>query len=310
MTKDHSPSQTYLKAFLSLDRPNFLNIYRKSDPSKPFLSRPSKVCYEKNGDGNTRFKNHLILRSFLQPIEQRWPNVISDLEEQKIKKGTLGVIAAYLAYLKLLSPVAKRCNTSLIAQDLNNIREFQDKYSKNNSVITSSLTEDQIQISIDRDFANAPAILALVPLSFAIGKGTFCILYNNTPKPFLTSDNPAIPISMGGMNGFTYFPLTPSISIVLQPDPKIASFPESLQEKDFDNATCNFSILNIKERRVEEFNNEIVKFTEDKVISNINASWITELIQKFQHYRTENVSTKIDDSTYMYQQQAVGCTQK
>lgn len=306
MTKDHSPSQTYLKAFCSLDKPDFLNIYRKSGLSEPFLSKPLKVCYEKNGDSNARFKNTFILRSFLQPIEQRWPNVISDLEEQKVKDGTLGVIAAYLAYLKLLSPVAKRCNTSLMAQDLNNLREFQDRYSKNNSVITSSLTEDQIQISINRDSANAPAILALARLSFAISKGTFYILYNNTPKPFLTSDNPAIPISIEGVYGLTYFPLTPSISILLQLDPKMASFPESLQQKDFDNATCNFSILNIKERRVEEFNNEIVKFTEDKVISNINASWITEIVQKFQHYRTEIVSTKIDDSTYMYEQQAVG----
>ncbi len=83
MRKDHSPSQTYLNSFCDPNKPGYLNIYRKADATNPFYNPPKKVCYEENGDINNSFKNKEVLRKFLEEIEPKWSNVISNLEEKK-----------------------------------------------------------------------------------------------------------------------------------------------------------------------------------------------------------------------------------
>lgn len=301
MSYDHSPSQTYLRRFCSIDKAGYVNVYRKPRATDPFYTLPKGICSEKNGDNNNSFQNSLILREFLSPIEQQWPKVIKNLKERKIHGGTLGAVDGYLAYLRLCSPVAKRLNQQVMAEDLKNIALCEANSINSTLGNVESFFADGGGITIDRDFANAPAIMNLPLLTLAFSKSDHFILYNDTDIPFLTSDNPAI-----SLLGLTYCPLTPRISVLLiPPNPvevsNITSL--SLQEEDFYNVTTRYSFLNIKDVRVQEYNREIVKFAKDKVISNIRAPWITELVQEFKHYRTELICTK-EGEFYKYKQQA------
>jgi len=137
------------------------------------------------------------------------------------------------------------------------------------------------------------------------------ILYNDTTTPFLTSDNPAIPIFLPEYPySLTYCPLTPRISILLMPQHHKLGILHlnPLQVENFDKATTNYNLLSIKDVRVQEYNNEIAKFAEDKIISNIRAPWVTDLVQQFKHYQTKIVCTKIksnsEEDIYQYKQQA------
>jgi len=310
---DHYVSQTYLKQFIDLSNPGYLNVYRKAYPTKSKPRTPRSICYEPDGDSNPYFPmNPRILDDFLKLIEPQWEKIITEIENEDFNFNNKLLISLYVAYLRSCGFTAKRLGKSLMEEELElfrpflaeNVRENIEDHENGIDLINGLLSPD-IKIVFDRDYVHAFAIKNLVHVGTTYHNLPWIIIKNNSSKPFITSDNPAILIYYPDKwYPDTYVPLTPTLSILIPGDPYHKFIGKNLPSK--------ITIAGVES--VEIFNCEIVKFAEDKIISSLKDDWIRDMVQKYRNWRVESVSVKISESDkeclYQLSQKAVEVIKK
>jgi len=309
---DHYVSQTYLKWFIdpnkpanNKDVPGLLNVYNKKFPKKSKYKTPRQVCYEVNGDRNSYFPNNpRILDDFLTIIEPKWELTISELAQGIFSSKTKLIISLYVAYLRGCNPTAKRLGKALLDIDLVDRRRVAAKYVKeqmdgceDNIRLIEDLLSPEVVLGIKPECPHALAIKNLVLSGICYFTLPWAIVNNTSSYPFLTSDNPATLIYYPGRNyaETLFLPLTPKLAI-------------SIFSDDSGYGSQQLLKVSADAESVEKTNIELIKSAENIIISNVQADWISSLIEKHKNWKMDisnvKVSSNINESIYHVRQYA------
>ncbi|MBY0463124.1 MAG: DUF4238 domain-containing protein, partial [Alphaproteobacteria bacterium] len=228
--------------------------------------------------------------------------------------------ALNVARLRSCTPTRKRLAQRMLENDLENLRPFWAEWVKSTleqhedpEKLIDGLLDPRIKILIKKELGHALAIQNIVCVGYALVISDWSILENNTSKPFITSDNPAILIDFVPHHPYpTYIPLTPRHAILIHVNPKnphINDLSDLLERRDIitdelsekmtefskDRVIQNFTA---RKKAVEMLNCGIVKAAEDKIIANIEAEWIKEMVKEYKDWRVESLNTKVSAETH------------
>lgn len=293
MAKDHYVARTYLKHFSIPNKPGHVLVINKSFPAVTPRPRPvSSICYKIDWSSNPHFKaNPRVIEDFLKPIEDTWDKNIRMLLDPVFEENVRFKIAGYIAYLRACTPTSTRLASDAyydllkLRYDQIEEREYQNPNSQFKKAIEVIRKAGGTQYRIDGDFIKANAIVNISQYQLLFFRSPWIIFENKTEIPFLTSDNPIVPIYRNVQSCEFYFPVTPSLAIVIHP------------EKDF-NGEVEDAIMGIKPEGVEEMNEAIVKGAEEKVIFNQDHKF-SELVQKYQNWRHELIPSLLGNEEEM-----------
>lgn len=213
-------------------------------------------------------------------------------------------ITLNVARLRTCTPIRKRLAQSLIEADLEKMRPLLHKWMKNNSelhkdIIDSAdlLLNPNVGISVDQNLGHAFAIKNMPIMGFIFAISDWSLLTNNTSKPFITSDNPAILINqLSDRCPTTYIPLTPRHAALIHVNPEnphIGDLLKFLEGKNTTGSQLSEKMAEFSKKRsvkryestdesVEKLNCEIVKYSENMVIANIESDWIKEMVKNIE----------------------------
>lgn len=285
---DHYVSATYLKRFSC--SPNKVYMFRKE---KDFVKDVpvNTICGQYGGDVCDHFTEKLGLRKILADLEPIWPIFINAVETDKIldfnsvhskpnEPSFLQKVSLYIAYLRCLSPTVNRL-TQENHEDIANtfiVPTFADiKDDRLDGAARESIRNGNIIVKIgDEQYYKAMGINALPDICNDFYGRDWQILRNKTNIKFITSDTPVIPLTSvrySPINGKApiYLPLTPEYALLIHPQ-----------------SNRNLCYKNVTQKQVEEYNKEVVKWAEDKVISSTLDSGISKLVDKYRDYRAKN----------------------
>lgn len=197
MTNDHFVARTYLHRFGDPTQKGMLNAYRKID-GEQFPCWPADVCIEWNGDLNpTWLREPALLGDHRKIFEGRWKIAVERLHSKTPSHEDRLVIAGYVANLMTCTPAWRR-----IGVQVNNdhttgylifCKQMQEKHGGNPELPTDAIARmeaGEIGIEHDPNFVKAVYTRQLMEHAWGIYHYDWEITENNTPHPFITSDNP------------------------------------------------------------------------------------------------------------------------
>jgi hypothetical protein len=290
---DHFVSKTYLKSF-SDEKGMLIPYYKNKNKIIGKPKSPSSICYEKDGDSNSFFKDSRILDEYLKLFENYWAEHIDDLEKNRESPMTKFHIAGYLSYLKTCTLAAKRIGYEMIESSIqptinHELRkiELEGKIPDEIKELLRTRRLDQIlNIEIEPDYPHSIAITNLVSTTNLLYQSDWDILFNNSDVPFITSDNPTA-LYYRSPNDYiaaTYFPLTPKIAVLIKPNPNI----KRSQNINIDQVNHDRDRnISINEKHVNKFNELIVKSAEKVVIHSKSELWLEELVDKYKNWQVQ-----------------------
>lgn len=333
MSNDHYVPQAYLKRFIDNNKKGHVHCYSKSAQSCELVT-PKSICHAFGGDSNSYFSNPRILDGILHKIEPRWNWAIKELKKANITGDVLLTIALNIARLRTCTPTRKRLAQSMIEADLEKMRPLLHKWVKNNPEQHEDadlLLNPNIGFSVDQSLGHAFAIKNMPKMGLIFAISDWSILTNNTSKPFITSDNPAILIDSLSDIGCptTYIPLTPRHAALIHVNPKnphIEDLLEFLKGKNITGSQFSEKMTEFSRKRfienyeatdenVEKLNCEIVKHAENMIIANTEADWIKEIVKKYRNWKAETLIETVSrnpngDEIYRIDERAVDMPDK
>jgi len=197
---DHYVSQTYLRHFAS-PKGYLVPYYKNAQVVAGKPKRTKSICFETEGDTNKYFDNPRLLDEFLPAFENPWKNNIAKLENGVFDANTKFELAGYIAFLRSCSPTAKRLGQRMIAGalepvayeiGLSNLDKADYLSDEHKLALRNAFEKREIEIKIDREFAHAQGMRALIGMLYRYYCSHWLVLINETNIPFITSDNPAI----------------------------------------------------------------------------------------------------------------------
>jgi hypothetical protein len=291
---DHYISQTYLKHFIGSNG-CLVPYYKQGHVIVGKPKRPKSLCYETEGDTNKYFANHRLLDQFLPAFENPWHDNIAKLERGHIDSKTKFELSGYIAFLRSCTPTAKRLGQQLIAGIIkplaykvmeNNLEKDNVIAKKDKAILKNDIKDNKIELNIDRDFAHAQHMIALVGMFYQLYCSQWRVLVNKTDMPFITSDNPATLYFKDDNQqiGGTYVPIKPNMALLILPNFSINN-PTYEDVKKYDNSKDISGI--IKPQYVNELNIHTIRCAENIVIHQKYEKWLEELVLKHRNWRTE-----------------------
>lgn len=299
-SNDHYVSQTYLRHFAN---PNgdIVPYYKNAQVVVGKPKRPKSICFETEGDTNKYFQNPRLLDEFLPAFENPWNNNIASLENGFLDKNIKFELAGYIAFLRSCSPTAKRLGQRMIAGaiepmayeiGLSGLDKADYLSDKDKLALRNAFHKREIEINIDRDFAHAQSMRALIGLLHRYYCSHWLVLINETNIPFITSDNPAILYykDIHQQIAQTYLPFKPSMALLIAPDLDIAR-PNVEDVNRYDNSHNIFGV--IKESCVNKFNEAIVKSAERLVLHQNKEDWLEQLVRQYSKWRVDTIVSRL-----------------
>lgn len=286
MSKDHYVAQTYLRQF-SNDEGYLTPYYKKSQKTIGNAVRPKSICCEINGDSNPYFDDTRILDTYLPQFENSWKDNVS-----KVKKGELTLevkykISGYISFLKTCTPTYKRIMQKILAGPVKaaadmiapqTIEKLDDMSESQKETLKNVIAKEGLQVEVDRQFSHAMGISTLIKNTNRFFCSPWLIMYNDSPTPFVTCDNPATFYFPEGQPdiGQTYLPLTPRLAILIAPDPNVRQIDENYID-NYKHEDDRFS--KIKPEKVSTFNTAITRNAERIVLHNASEEWVETLVK-------------------------------
>lgn len=212
--KDHYVAQTYLEAFTNTDG-TLVPYYKGKNVVLGKPKPPKAVCFEIDGDANKYFDDPRILDKYLAQFENPWKENVTALRAGCFDDTIKFQVSGYLAFLRTCTLTAKRLNQertqAAIQPPAQRVleRQFRDHPPPDE--------EGQITIEVDRQFPHAVCISHLHSLVARFARGTWLVMINESTRPFITSDNPAVAyylrpdITMAHI----YAPVAPDIALLI-----------------------------------------------------------------------------------------------
>jgi hypothetical protein len=266
--KDHYVAQTYLEAFTNSN--GLLVPYYKGKNTilgKP--KSPKAVCFEIDGDTNKYLDDHRILDKYLPQFENSWKQNIKALRDRYLDATVKYQISGYVAFLRSCTPTSKRLGQERIRANMQlTVQKFLEHSinvcppkNKARDVIEMLIQQKQITTEIDRQFPHALGISQLLSISECLLKGSWLILINESERPFITSDNPAVAYyhSQNVTMAQVYIPLAPDIALMIAGD--------AIDTRDIINPSPSKDFFAVpKLHYIDKFNELIIRAAEERVL--------------------------------------------
>jgi hypothetical protein len=194
--KHHYVAQTYLRGFCNPE--GKVCAYSKDRPAQPWWAAPDTIAFENyyysqpaldGGRDNNR------LEDFFCSIEDRWPALVSKVEQRAPHQGGLDRLLQFAMMHRVRVPTARDAAEKMLAESVRMTARHlneQGKLPPPPPGLTFEYLDQHMVVSIDpHKSIHAMADLAkgFDTIIRAIG---FEILENQTDKGFITSDNPVI----------------------------------------------------------------------------------------------------------------------
>ena len=298
--KDHYVSQTYLRHFASSNG-DLVPYYKNAQVVAGKAKVPKSICFETEGDTNKYFQNPRILDEFLPAFENTWNSNIARLENQELDEKAKFEIAGYIAFLRACTPTAKRLNQQGIAGILkpvsyevmlSTLEKGDYLKEEEKSCLYEAIQKGELNLKIDREFAHAQGMQAMVSILCTFYCSDWLVLFNKTDIPFITSDNPAIFFyqDMQQQIANTYVPLKPTLALLITPniDKRRANFEDVKKHRG---SKDGYGV--IKPPYVKIFNEAIVKSAEKIVLHQKKEEWLEKLVRKYSKWGVETIATHI-----------------
>ncbi|MHA2039252.1 MAG: DUF4238 domain-containing protein [Promethearchaeota archaeon] len=294
-SSDHYVAQTYLKKFVN-EKGDICPYYKKGHIIIGKPKKPKAICFETNGDTNKYFPDPRILDQYLPEFKNTWSENIDKIDSQRLDGDTKYKIAGYIAFLRACTPTAKRLGQESISGV---IKPFANKFmksslDKNETLSTNTkallnrvITEDQMVLDVDKEFAHALGIESLVSVLNQLYCSCWLVLKNKTNIPLITSDNPTTLYYPDSKPQFAhiYIPVKTDLAILISPDLSIMQA-EHKDVLNYPNENDRFGT--IKKNYVKIFNTLVVKGAEDIVLHSSIEEWLEKLVQKYRNWIIES----------------------
>jgi Protein of unknown function (DUF4238) len=211
MSQDHYVAQTYLEKWCDPANRDHLHVYRKSD-LKYFPARPYDVCREKDGDKTAGYlADETALGKFRARFEPTWNRALTAAVQRRITDEDKFFISGYWANLTATTPTVQGLGADLFKREVEALAAvIQKDYPPPESIAGLG-----IQAEIDPVFVKAMATQSLLEGAWQFYNQSWVVFSNDTPHPFITSDNPSALIpAPPGLPSFRCLSLSPHLCIV------------------------------------------------------------------------------------------------
>jgi len=297
--QDHYVSQTYLERFAN-ERGQLVPYYKSGHVTVGKPKSPKSICHETDGDANTYFDDPRVLDSYLAPLEKNWSTNVQALCDMRVNADIKYQLSAYVAYLRVCNPVAKRMGQDMLAET---IQPLADKVMNENIYdprfgpelqvkIEQELQLGNIRCAVDREYAHARGISSLIGVANRLYCSGWLKLFNETDIPFITSDNPAVPYYHRTTDtvASVFVPVSPTNAVLISPDYSIKR-PTNEDVQSYESSLDRYA--SIKKEYVRLFNQLVVKSAERIVLHATVERWLEDLVMKYRSWRMENITSKI-----------------
>ena len=225
---DHYVSQAYLRGFVG-PTGDIVPYYKDAQVIVGRPKKPKSICFETEGDRCKYLPEPRAVDRFLPVFENRWKSNVAEVKNRRLDPNVRLELCGYIAYLRTCNPAAKRLGQQMIAGTLQPIayREMMRDLDTDTTLaaepkirLREAIQDKKISIKIDREFAHAQNLAALIGILSRIYCSYWLVMVNDSDIPFITSDNPAIlyRTHRDQRSAGMYVPLTPEIALLVSPD--------------------------------------------------------------------------------------------
>lgn len=296
MPLDHFVSQVHLKKFYSPELGNRMWAIRKGD-LKTFTPTSESVCRIESGSTNPYLTESRVIEEFLRTIEPAYNPAISKLLENAPDVECVYAIAGFVAYVAACSPGGMRIQSAPLRGSVEEVARVLEKTGKlpeppsvlGSSTLSGLLESGGVTVSIDPKYPQAIGIWNILALTQMFGNCFWNILVNPyEDSPFFTSDFPVAIEATGSPVCNRIVPLTPSLAIRIEPDPRVDRTSIDLSFHGF-----SYKRTTLRRKEVGTVNRLIVRCAEEVVFFRDNHPWIYEFVKKNARYRIEAINRRI-----------------
>jgi hypothetical protein len=192
---DHYVARTYLKHFAGR---KLLRAYRKSD-GLSFPCRPADICHEPDGDIIREFLSEpKYLGEFRSAFEPMWNHAVDAIKRRSPDMRDKFHIAGFWAALSVCTPTWRRVAiegynqyvlSTVRARDI--LLTEQGRPDPKISEAITAVDRGDVIIETEPDYVRAQSAISLSRHTWAFYNADWDVLENDTPREFITSDNPA-----------------------------------------------------------------------------------------------------------------------
>ena len=211
MSQDHYVAQTYLRKWCDPANRDHMHVYRKSN-LKHFLAHPYTVCREKDGDKIAGWlDDESALGEFRALVEPGWDKAVEAAAQRRLTAGDKLLISGYWANLMATPPAMQALGIDFFKSKN---EEFLAQQVAKGISPPESVKDANSGTTFDTDFIKAVATESLFAFTWQFYNISWLVFINDTPHPFLTSDNPAggVPAPPGHA-AIHILPLSPRLCI-------------------------------------------------------------------------------------------------
>jgi hypothetical protein len=277
MPKDHYVARTYLRSFCLPDKPGWLNVIAKSNPSVRKQRAVAGVGYKVDWSTNPLLTNNpRLVEQYLKVYEDEWPACVRNLSIEKFDDKTKWFVAGYISYLRLCTPTAARLALTSSESQLQEVyeviekRELTNPHSRHREAIQELKKFGGTRVKVDLNYAKSLGVQYLLQTQKTFFDSPWIIFFNDTERPLITSDNPVgLDYSTGSCNYLCA--LTPTVGIVIHPT----------REPDGQDY-----FMGMKPEAVELFNRTTAKCAEENVFLSDCAD-AEALVEEYRDWRVE-----------------------
>lgn len=192
--KHHYVPVTYLKNFT--DEPGQLTVFRKDDPTRPFLSKPEAAGFEKHyysqwspeGERDTD-----KLETLFSTAEGHWPAIVGALRDRKASFPDMHQLIVFISLTAVRGPAFRDAAELLEAyntlEDLKILNEMGELPPPPEHI--PNLFE-KLRVAIDPQVSLLAMAKEMKNVAALLQGMYFDVLHDRTGRGFLTSDNPVI----------------------------------------------------------------------------------------------------------------------
>ncbi len=212
MANDHFVARTYLKRWCDRTKGEPIQAYRKPSGAA-FACWPESVCAESDGDLNPKyFQDPAVLGQFRAIFEPHWDTAVEAVEKRTLTANDKFVIAGYWANLLATTPAWRKIGQKLYEQEIHSILPM---IMKDHCPSPDALKNVKLSVEVDEDYIKAVVTKQLLAGALQLYHQPWTILTNQTPREFLTSDNPSAiyPPPAPGGQVVRILPLSPRLCI-------------------------------------------------------------------------------------------------
>jgi hypothetical protein len=172
------------------------------------------VCRERDGDKIPGYlADESALGKFRSRFEPTWNKAIEAAAHRSITDEEKFFISGYWANLTLTTPTVQALGADLYKMEVESLAAVVRK----NCPPPDSLARIDIEAHIDPVYVKAVATQSLLSGTWQFYNQSWLIVVNDTPHPFITSDNPSALIpAPQGIPALRCLPLSPHLCIVAE----------------------------------------------------------------------------------------------